>query len=257
MTVQTWDGLVAAWPGTRRDGLLRAYSDEVNTALLRRWLPPVGGRRVLKTDLFDEAVGRGLFPTLGALDATVVGVDVSPATAGSARARYAALRATAADVRRLSYADASFDVVVSNSTLDHFESVADIETALGEIRRVLVPGGVLLVTLDNPRHPLVALRNALPAGPLRRLRLVPYEVGATCDHRRLASLLERAGFAVTHRHAVMHVPRVVAALPAFAFGRWGPLDRWFLRLLRAAEGCARLPSRYVTGQFIAVRAVRV
>jgi len=48
------------------------------------------------------------------------------------------------DVERLSFEDASFDLVVSNDVLEH---VDDPDRALAEILRVLRPGGVLLLTV--------------------------------------------------------------------------------------------------------------
>jgi SAM-dependent methyltransferase len=244
VTREPWDEIVESWRGTRRDAVLRNYSDAVNAALLRRWLPAVNGRRVLKTDLFDEAVGKGLYPTLSSLGASVAGVDISPTAVTAARRRYPELDATIGDVRALPHPDAAFDAVVSNSTLDHFASVAEIETALRELQRVLVPGGVLVVTLDNPLNPLVALRNALPFGLLRRIGLVPYPFGATCSHRRLATMLDRTGFELTASEAVMHVPRILAAV--FPLGG-----------LLTFERLSRWPTRYITGQFVAARALRI
>lgn len=48
------------------------------------------------------------------------------------------------DLSRLSYADGSFDLVLTSETLEH---VPDWERALGEIRRVLVPGGRHIFTV--------------------------------------------------------------------------------------------------------------
>jgi len=42
---------------------------------------------VLKTDLFDEAVGAGLAPRLFEVFGSVTGIDVSPAATAAARAR--------------------------------------------------------------------------------------------------------------------------------------------------------------------------
>jgi SAM-dependent methyltransferase len=245
VTQAHWDEVVASWRGTPRETFLRGYSDAVNTALLRRWLPDLREARVLKTDLFDEAVGEGLHPYLRTRGAKVAGVDLSPVVVGAARKRYPELETTTGDVRTLPYPDSSFDVVVSNSTLDHFASFNEIRAAMRELRRVLAVGGVLVVTLDNARNPLVALRNVLPLRFLQRARLVPYCVGTTCGHKQLAALLRQARFEVTDETAIMHVPRVVAAI---ARSR-GP------RALLAFERLSRLPTRYFTGQFVAARAV--
>jgi SAM-dependent methyltransferase len=245
---ERWDDVIASWRGTPRETFLRGYSDAVNTALLERWLPDLREARVLKTDLFDEAVGEGLHPYMRAHGARVTGVDISPVAVAAARERYPDLEATTGDVRALSYADSTFDVVVSNSTLDHFTAVGDIEAALRELHRVLRPGGLLVVTLDNPDNPLVGLRNALPLPLLKRLRLVPYQVGTTCNQKSLARLLHEARFEVTASDVIMHVPRVLA-------GALGSLGLASLRPLLAAEALSRLPTRRLTGQFIAARAV--
>jgi SAM-dependent methyltransferase len=239
-----WDAAVASWRDTPGTALLRAYSDEANRRLLAAWLPP-RCRRLLKTDVFDEAVAGGLSPFLASRADELVAVDASPAAVAAARRRHPELEAHVADVRTLPFEDASFDAVVSNSTLDHFPSLADVEAAVRELRRVLEPGGVFVLTLDNPWNPLVALRNALPFRPLARLGLVPYYVGATCGRGRLRRLLGAAGFEVEEVGAVLHVPRVVvrALRPP-------------LRLVLEGERLERWPTRYLTGQFVAARARR-
>jgi SAM-dependent methyltransferase len=244
-----WDEVVASWRDTRRERALRGYSDRITTALLSRWLPDLAGRRVLKTDLFDEAVGKGLYPFLRSLGATVTGVDISATVIETARRRYPDLQAEPADVRALPHADSTFDAVISNSTLDHFGSIREIETALHELRRVLARGGALVVTLDNPSNPMVALRNALPPRLLRRLGLVSFDMGVTCGHKELTGLLERSGFEVTHRDAVMHVPRLLVAGVSFA------TRGEEVGALSAIERLSHLPTRYRTGQFVAARAI--
>ncbi len=48
------------------------------------------------------------------------------------------------DLTRLTYDDASFDLVLTSETLEH---VPDLTAALAEIRRILVPGGLHLFTI--------------------------------------------------------------------------------------------------------------
>jgi SAM-dependent methyltransferase len=239
VTGQDWDAVVRSWRETPATSLLRAYSDAANRRLLERWLPARAGR-VLKTDVFDEAVAEGLSPFLTGRAEAVVAIDASPAAVAAARRRHPELDARVADVRALPFEDGSFDVAVSTSTLDHFSSRADIETALSELLRVLAPGGLAVVTLDNPWNPLVALRNALP---IRPHALVPYYVGATLGPRGLRGALARAGFVVEEVAAVLHAPRVVARAL-----------RPPLRLLLAAERLERWPTRFLSGQFVAARA---
>ena len=90
----------------------------------------------------------------------------------------------------LPFADASFDLVWCGETLEH---VVDVALLLGEVRRVLVAGGMLLATTPNHAR-LVVAYEALAGGPLER-RLDPRS-----DHlrfftaRTLRDLLSGAGF---------------------------------------------------------------
>jgi SAM-dependent methyltransferase len=174
-----------------------------------------------------------------------------------------------ADVRALPFGDAEFAAVVSNSTLDHFDSAADITDSLREIGRVLRPGGTLVVTLDNPWNPVVALGKALPRHSLNRawlrlgrasarVGLLPYHVGATLSLPRLRRLLRSLGFDVVESDTIMHAPRAIAVIAAsLVTRRASPLaDDRFLRALGACEHLARWPTRAVTGHFVAVRALR-
>jgi SAM-dependent methyltransferase len=254
---QYWDAVAAEWQADR-DALWRRHSDAVNVALCRRWLPP-RVRRLLKTDAFDEASSAGLWPWLIGLADRVEAIDYSPAVAARARGRQPKLSATTADVRNLPFVDRSFDAVVSNSTLDHFTGTDAIGESLLELRRVLVPGGRLLLTLDNPANPLVALRNALPFSWLNRVRLVPYFVGATLESCAVVQLLDRVGFDVLEVTAILHCPRVLAVPAARLVGRFSPEGQTharFLRVLARFEAAEQWPTRYRTGHFVAVLATR-
>jgi len=68
-------------------------------------------------------------------------------------------------VRKLRLAEGSLDVIVSISTLDYLDQVADFEMCLDQLFRALRPGGMFMVAMDNPSNPLVSFRNVLPSMP--------------------------------------------------------------------------------------------
>jgi SAM-dependent methyltransferase len=263
-----WDSLARLWEGARPTPLWRRHSDAVNSALVERWLPARVGR-VLKTDLFDEAMSTGLYPALAARADEVVGVDVSGEIVEAAVARHQGLQGDQADVRNLPFEDDTFDAVVSNSTLDHFQDEAEIVAALRELHRVLRPRGRLILTLDNPSNPLNAIAKALPrewlnrvwvrhARVMARVGHVPYHVGETMGARRLREALPPLGFEIQAQDAIMHAPRAVAVVIAELTARRGS-KRAQRRLLDGLAACERMsgwPTRYVTGHFVAVSAVK-
>lgn len=252
-----WDAVGEQWEAERPQRLWRAHSDAVNGALLERWLPQIPDGRVLKTDLFDEAVGHGLHDRLAAHARAVYGIDVSLVTIRRARDRNPGLTSVQADARHLPLAAETFAAAVSNSTLDHFRGSVDLVRAIAEIRRVLAPGAALVLTLDNRANPIVALRNRFPYRVLHVLGLVPYRVGYTVGPWRLRRMLAEAGFEVLEIGAVEHCPRVLAVAACRLLEKSGPAaQKRFLRALLAFERLGRWPTAPWTGHFVAALARR-
>jgi SAM-dependent methyltransferase len=81
------------------------------------------------------------------LGADVMAVDLSPRMVKLARER--GVDARIADVQALPFADGEFDCVVANWMLYH---VPDLDQALGELARVLRPGGRLVAATNSLRH---------------------------------------------------------------------------------------------------------
>ncbi len=256
---EEWDRYGSQWVNERPHQLWRKHSDSVNVALIEQWLPEKGLRRVLKTDLFDEAVSDGVCSAIARRAQEVVGLDVSVAVLNEASKGCVALSPAGADVRTLPFRTHSFDAVVSLSTLDHFDSRADVLAALREIYRVLAPGGTLILTLDNLANPVIAVRNALPYKITHAAGLVPYPIGRTFGPAQARELVAEAAFKVVEQTAVMHAPRVLAVPLMSAFGRNGNSGgaRMMSKAAMWFERLRPLPSRFLTGHFIAIRAVKV
>jgi len=107
--------------------------------------PLVAGRRVL-----DVACGEGYGSALLARTAArVTGADIAAPAIAHARTRYSGLANLdfcEADCAALPFADASFDVVVSFETIEHITAQ---QAFLREVRRVLQPGGFVVLSCPN------------------------------------------------------------------------------------------------------------
>ena len=234
------------------DDFLGDLKRRVHLALIQRWGGSAGGR-LLKTDLFEEAMGSdAIVPDLASAYRQVVAIDRSLAVATRARRRMDPDRCACvvADVRRLPFAEGSFDLIVSPSTLDHFRDPADLGRSLREIRRLLAPRARLIVTLDNRENLLdPLLRLAV------RLRAVPYFL-RSYRISELCRELEAAGMEVRDRTAILHNPRMLAVVAVKAANLIGcqALIRLVRRTLEWAQRLEATKWRYRSGSFVAALA---
>lgn len=252
-----WDNYAGSWIDESPQRLWRLHSDALNARLLARWLPKQRSSQIVKTDLFDEAVTGGLFPQLAERADCVAAIDVSPRVVAAARRRHPELRAIAADVRNIPLENECADAVVSLSTLDHFNERGDIPTALREVFRILKPGGILILTMDNPTNPVVAVRNSLPFLLTHKAGLVPYPIGRTHSARAMMRLTKEAGLDITETTSIMHAPRLLAIQALrLTDGAGDASHNRIARALMSFERLEKLPSRFFTGHFIAIRATK-
>lgn len=253
-----WPDFGEHFDGSVSNPIWRRFSDTLMREWLIKHLPPAPLTAVMKTDLFEEAVSGGVYPLLESVSKRVFAIDLSGAVCRLAAGRYKDLLVLVSDVRQLALAPASFDLIVSISTLDHFEDQRHIQTALGQLFAVLKPGGLLLVTLDNPQNPVVRLRNAMPWKLLKRLGLAPYPSGATLSAEKFQKLLECTGFQVSAATTLLHVPRSPAILMARLLshlpGSWP--SSLFCQCARMFEALGHLRSATLTGYYTAFQAQR-
>jgi len=124
----------------------RRFSRAIELRIVTRWLGPDQGRAL------DLAAGNGEFAVQLALRGLrVIAVDIDvDALRGARDSDTQDIKWIGGDATNLPFTDNSFDVVVCNSALEH---VADEGRTVAEIRRVLKPGGRLILTTDSfPRR---------------------------------------------------------------------------------------------------------
>ena len=236
-------------PNWYLDPLVAQQKREVHLEWISRNVQRRSTPVLLKTDLFEEAHGEDELLFSLPFDADLkLGIDLDEVTARHAASRHRgnSSRCVAADVRRLPFRSGSIDIVLSNSTLDHFEAAEDLEISIGELARVLKPGGLLLITLDNPRNPFYLLFRA----GARRYGLT-FRLGHTAGQRELARLLEDAGLELLTSDLLLHNPRFVSTLLFLALRRLRMGGRVIGALLGAFAFLGKLPTRDYTAVFVA------
>jgi SAM-dependent methyltransferase len=123
----------------------------------------------------------------------------------------------------------SFDVILSSFTLEHF---ADPGAALWNLRTWLRPGGTLVATTVNRRHPFVGAYLGLPDILRRRVQPLVKStaadahplVGACNDPATIVRTLDAAGFRDIRLETVGHLARAWGRTwPTFVLGVIGDL----------------------------------
>ena len=157
------------WTGER---LTTAATGQVEVEHLHRYLLARHLTRGL--DVLDIASGEGYGSAfLAQTSRSVVGVETDPVSVGHARSSYVFenLRFVEGSAQSIPLDDHSVDCVVSFETLEHFY---DQEQFLAEIRRVLRPGGKLIVS--SPDRDIYS-QQGRPSNPyhVRELTQIEFE----------------------------------------------------------------------------------
>jgi ubiquinone/menaquinone biosynthesis C-methylase UbiE len=171
----------------------------------REWLGERANGRIL-----EVAIGTGRNLPHYPAGATITGIELSPAMLAIARQRAAGLGPDVdlheGDAEHLPFADASFDAVVCALSLCTIPGPA---TAISEMKRVLVPGGRLLL-LDH-------IASTWPPVYTAQWLLERITIRAAGEHftRRQLPLVHAAGFQIieTERLKAGTVERIHAVKP--------------------------------------------
>jgi SAM-dependent methyltransferase len=232
--------------------------------LITRWTRITAGQRILKTDLFAEAFGvEQFFFDIVPAESAVVGIDVSTEIVAQARSQALKRGINAsgyfcADVKKLPLKDSSIDLIISDSTLDHFPTEAEIVTALAELGRVLKESGTLILTIDNKSN--ITYPPYFITRLWMKLGLAPYFIGRTLSLSRLRRTLTEIGLALEENTVILHYPHpdgLVRWLErSLRFLSRGKLDNVIRRWLAGLNRLEGSQIKHLTGRYLAIKAVK-
>lgn len=191
-----WEGSAAAWIAWARtpghDSYWRFHRDAFLPSL-----PPPPCRVV------DVGCGEGrLARDLMALGYDVVGIDASPTLIAAAREADPEGRYVIADAAALPLPDASADAVTAFMAL---QDIDDIDAAVREIARVLVPGGRLRSAIV---HPITSAGRF----PTRELDAVFEIRDSYFEERHMSETFERDGLTMTFASRHRSLERVARTI---------------------------------------------
>jgi len=187
-----WEAEALAWAAFARTPGVDELAWAVNVPEFLALLPPAG-RRTLDLGCGEGRVGR----LLAEHGHRVVGLDASPTLVELAREAGGFEEVHVGDAASLPFADGAFDLVVAFMTPQDLD---DLEGALGEAARVLVPGGALALATV---HPLNSFRLA--------------ERPSYFERFRYADEVERRGVRVTFHSVHLPLADLVGALRGAGF----------------------------------------
>src|SRR5262249_55376740 len=133
------------------------------------------------------------------------------------------LRSTVADVRRLPFADASFDAIYSMGTVEHFD---ETEASVVELARILKPGGRLVLGVPNRHDPFL---RPLFVSALHAAGLYGYGFEKSYSRRALRRMVEEAGLRVRLETGILFIPGWLRMVDLWCYTR----ARWLAPLAAA------------------------
>ncbi len=235
-----WEHVGATFPSLKGAASTEYYR-ECERILHEKFFPPLLGRLLFKTDLWDEAKNTEILVWAAGQGARPAGVDISLSTAKEAYKALAGHRPliVVADLRALPFRSCAFDLVYSMGTIEHF---LDYEIAVREIFRVLKPGGRAIVGVPNKLDPF--LRPML-VWLLQRMGKYAYGREKAFTAGALGRLMESEGFRIVATSGILFIP-----------GWLRMVDLWFHARVPAMErvsGAAVRPFAWAYRRFEGIR----
>jgi SAM-dependent methyltransferase len=219
---ESWDRAAQSIKPYYQAPSTRVYLEQEKN-LINTHFAPVGGKKLLKTDLWNEAKNTQILKYILEKGAEAYAVDISLHVTQQALISFNQSKnrpeIMIADIRRLPYKKNTFDCIYSMGTVEHFP---DCEKAIQELYRVLKHGGKAIIGVPN-KHDLF-LRPLL-VSLLQKLRLYSFGYEKSYTKKELRQMLERAHFTVEGSGSLLFMPGILRILDIFLFQHMRPMTK--------------------------------
>lgn len=184
----------------------------------------------------DCGCGTGAFTRrLLKFDLDLLGIDISPQSIRTARAKASRESYSVGDITELSLSDRSVDIVVLSGVLHHFPDEQSRARVLGEASRILRPGGRLFGFDPSAHSPSMWLYRS-PASPLHskagktenEVLLANKQLISELRNARFEKISVRGAGGITYKYVQGRIAR--SFLPLYNTYEWmlqiSPVENW-------------------------------
>jgi SAM-dependent methyltransferase len=216
-----WD-----WTGDNLQPFFNApstrYYFECERALFEQYFSDLRGKKLFKTDLWDEAKNSLILKWAAEQGAEAYAIDISTPILNEARDifRKDGMKGKfiLSDARNIAFADNSFDFIYSMGTIEHFP---EYRQAIKECYRTLKSGGKAIIGVPNLFDPFF---RPLMVSFLNRLGLYAYGYEKSFSMKKLGQMLSETGFSIIDKTGILFMPGWLRMADLFVHIRWPRLS---------------------------------
>jgi ubiquinone/menaquinone biosynthesis C-methylase UbiE len=210
---------------------------------------------ILKTDSFEESFGSdGILQFFLDMSAKTISLDISPKILNFSKQRLKNrdFSAVATNICEMPFKETAVSLIFSSSTYGYLKN---IKRGLKEAYRILKPGGILLISLNNRSNILFRILTKI----YHSLGFIPFPVSSFYFQKEVKKLLEEVGFTVISQEPIVHISPFLNSFIYFLdrFKKFGAqrLSKAIMKILSWYSN-SKLRIKSFTGWYILFKAER-
>jgi len=206
-TSKYWDNIARKIRKSPVQKQIAIYKRKEYINLIKSWIKNKNKKKVLKTDLFEEAFGDDyFFDYLNKNFSEAIGIDISQVIVNKTKKRLKrktqkVFKFVNDDIKSTKFKNNYFDTIISSSTLDHLRK-RDMIKSLKEIHRILKKNGQLILSIDNKDNLLYYLGFRIN----KFFNLSGYPLVSCYSLKELLEIVNNCGFKVKQYTSIVNIP---------------------------------------------------